>query len=330
MILIRGIYGEDYAKRINEGIVGFGDLLSVLLKPAKTGYARSDYEESYIRQLYAEIFEINEYKQGKRYNEYLDSALTTNQFVPNLFLSSFHILNDKSLKWLNDNFDDKANFVFIIPILHCFNKSKNCVYKNIIGREMQYVNSYNDYGFVDFEMSTIGLTSIVNDDLSFSKLSNFDAISSYIELTFNTFKAVFTRVVDDKYDESENEFRFVYKPNNKISSKGVLYPNEDRRYTFCINGIKYIGMQITEDFEGYIRPDIFLVPLPPANANITPTTYLSEFVKEKEISLDRSFIDVDIKPIAKKYGYIGNKADCQVFIEKYLSNKHFEKTLIHS
>ena len=45
MILIRGIRGDNYARKIENGIVDCRDVLSALLKPPNTGYNYSDYYE---------------------------------------------------------------------------------------------------------------------------------------------------------------------------------------------------------------------------------------------------------------------------------------------
>ena len=45
MILIRGIKGETYARKIENGIVDCRDILSSLLDPPVTGYEYSDYYE---------------------------------------------------------------------------------------------------------------------------------------------------------------------------------------------------------------------------------------------------------------------------------------------
>lgn len=43
MILIRGIKGEAYARKIQKGIVDCRDVLSALLHPPVSGYEYSDY-----------------------------------------------------------------------------------------------------------------------------------------------------------------------------------------------------------------------------------------------------------------------------------------------
>ena len=45
MIIIRGIKGEQYARKIKKGIVDCRDILSAVLKPPITGYEYSDYYE---------------------------------------------------------------------------------------------------------------------------------------------------------------------------------------------------------------------------------------------------------------------------------------------
>ena len=45
MIVIRGIKEEEYARKIENNIVGCRDILSALLSPPVTGYDYSDYYE---------------------------------------------------------------------------------------------------------------------------------------------------------------------------------------------------------------------------------------------------------------------------------------------
>ena len=45
MILIRGIKGESYARKIEKGVVDCRDILSALLHPPVTGYEYSNYYE---------------------------------------------------------------------------------------------------------------------------------------------------------------------------------------------------------------------------------------------------------------------------------------------
>lgn len=53
MIIIRGIKGEQYARKIKKGIVGCRDILSALLEPPVTGYEYSDYyEKNLVKALY--------------------------------------------------------------------------------------------------------------------------------------------------------------------------------------------------------------------------------------------------------------------------------------
>ena len=64
MILIRGIKGEQYARKIKKGIVDCRDVLSTLLEPPVTGYEFSDYyEKNFVKAaaaLYGKEADIHE------------------------------------------------------------------------------------------------------------------------------------------------------------------------------------------------------------------------------------------------------------------------------
>ena len=52
MILIRGIKGDSFARRIERGIVDCRDILSAVLEPPVTGYEYSDYyEKNFVKAL---------------------------------------------------------------------------------------------------------------------------------------------------------------------------------------------------------------------------------------------------------------------------------------
>ena len=54
MILIRGIKGEQYARKIKKGIVDCRDVLSTLLEPPVMGYEFSDYyEKNFVKAVAA-------------------------------------------------------------------------------------------------------------------------------------------------------------------------------------------------------------------------------------------------------------------------------------
>ncbi len=308
MILIRGINGDTYAQTIKNGIVSFGDLLSVLLEPVKTGYALSDYEESYVKLIFANIFGANFNPSPQEFKHYFNSQLTLNPIISNLYLTYFHILNQNSINWL-ENFSDETSFIYIIPKLDKI--SNNMITTNLLGRRIEYVKDFWDYDFLDFEMSTLGIVPMINKDLEISGLSDFDAIGLYCEQLFNIFKAIFTRVINQEYNEQENEFRIIYKFDTTIRSDGILRLNQKREYPFLINNTAYNGHPFSQEIKNVFHPDIFLEPPVPLKA----TTYMNELMRGSKIELKRSFVDVDIKAVAKRYGYIGNKDQCKNFIE---------------
>ena len=95
MILIRGIKGESYARKIENGIVDCRDVLSALLHPPVTGYAYSDYyEKNLVKALtYLKNKDVESFHDPN----FLQSILS-DFYIPHIYLTYFHILNERSLE----------------------------------------------------------------------------------------------------------------------------------------------------------------------------------------------------------------------------------------
>ena len=94
MILIRGIKGETYARKIEQGIVDCRDILSALLQPPVTGYEYSDYYEKNLVKALA--FFANQDAVSFHDPQFLYSILI-DHFIPHIYLTYFHIVNEYSL-----------------------------------------------------------------------------------------------------------------------------------------------------------------------------------------------------------------------------------------
>ena len=105
MILIRGIKNEAYARKIQRGIVDCRDILSALLKPPITGYAFSDYYEKNLVKALLQVFPVDDFHTPQ-----VLYSILNDYFIPHIYLTYFHILNENSLEWLN-NFDDEYYFI---------------------------------------------------------------------------------------------------------------------------------------------------------------------------------------------------------------------------
>ena len=81
MILIRGIKGEMYARKIENGIVDCRDILSAILKPPETGYAFSDYYEKNLVKALTFFTEYNDLHDPN----FLYSLLT-DYYIPHIYL----------------------------------------------------------------------------------------------------------------------------------------------------------------------------------------------------------------------------------------------------
>lgn len=134
MILIRGIKGEQYARKIKKGIVDCRDVLSTLLEPPVTGYEFSDYyEKNFVKAaaaLYGKEADIHE-------PEFLYD-LMIHYVVPHMYLTYFHILNPKSLEWL-DSFEDGDSFIVIDVQLDQL--TQTAIGHEYFGAQMAYVDT---------------------------------------------------------------------------------------------------------------------------------------------------------------------------------------------
>ena len=112
MILIRGIKGESYARKIRKGIVGCRDILSALLYPPQTGYAYSDYYEKNFVKALSFFTQYNKRNLDILHNPDFLYSLLIDYYIPHIYLTYFHILNEHSLEWL-DKFDDDYHFISV-------------------------------------------------------------------------------------------------------------------------------------------------------------------------------------------------------------------------
>ncbi len=98
MILIRGIKEEKYARKIENGFVDCRDILSSILQPPITGYEYSDYYEKNLVKALTYFSSVD--TDDLRNPDFLYSLLI-DYYIPHIYLTYFHILNEKSLDWLD-------------------------------------------------------------------------------------------------------------------------------------------------------------------------------------------------------------------------------------
>jgi hypothetical protein len=318
MILLRAIKGDDYAKKIDNGMISLRDVLSTITNDIETGYEYSNYKEEYFQYaLKSQIqppINISEFNKKMR----LKLLLTFNRTVPYIYLTYFHILNENSVKdWLDSTSDDMS-YIFIEPKLDsiCSNMSG----LNYIGKELCYTTDLNT---VNKDQSFINMAGILQFlDRDMSRVKDNELIINYTGYISNLCFTLFHRVEDAKFNSKEKEFRIIYKVPTPINSfSGEICPEQERIFSLLIDGKdKYKGETDVTHIEGELMCcDMKLTAVNPLMA-VRKTSLITEVRKGKDFSILSEFRDVDIRDSVKRYGYIGNKEQCLAFINNELEH----------
>lgn len=303
MILIRGIKGDSFARRIERGVVDCRDVLSAVLEPPVTGYEYSDYyEKNFVKALM--FFKNMESDSLHLHDPMFLYSLLIDYYIPHIYLTYFHILNERSEEWL-DKFDDDYSFIAINPRI---DKITNAVIGDgFFGSKMTYVDSIRNcsqdqfYNFYAACLCSIG-------HMFSDKLYSNEALQIYNTLCF----PLLHREQNEKFTDIENEFRIVAFNCPRIS--GTIRSQLPREAIIKSNrGYEYHGTLLAgqnTDFE--------------CNLKILQnrTKPLIEVLMEENgmIKLDSKFKAINMRSIAKDCMYIGNKSDCSRFITKTLAN----------
>lgn len=316
MILIRGIYGKQYAEKIEKGIVSFRDFLSTLVTRNESMYKFADYDEIEFKQTVQDLMQpaLNESEFSSEAARKL--YLILNPLIPYMYASYFHILNPNTIDWI-DNFDDNdVHFIFIVPIID--KVSGDMIGRNLLGRDMKYARRMQDHKIDEFLMKTTGLLQLLEND--FIESPDINDMMSHTGALLGILHSFYTRIIKSKYTDIENEYRILYKIPTPLIKKTSLYSSPNPRLlTIKINGFEYKGYVKYDPFSlaGISTIDAYLHSTSPMLRNPI-TTLTSEIKKGSAFSLVSDFLDVNIKKSAKSYGYIGNKEDCKAFVMKLL------------
>lgn len=306
MILIRGIKGESYAKRIEKGIVDCRDILSALLCPPKTGYKYSDfYEKNLVKAL--------SYLTGKEYPNLQEPdflySLLIDYYIPHIYVTYFHILNECSLEWL-DNFDEEYHFIAIDVKLDRI--TKTAIGNEYFGDKMSYVKSIRECSQEGNKgYYTACMCSIEN--LFENKKELVPSLKVYNTLAF----PLLCREQDEKFTDIENEFRIIAYDCPRIEN-GLLTQIPRETTIYGKSGIKYKGIlkaRMNTEFESN---SCFLK---------NPNKSLNCVLRDEQglITMDSSFKAIDINAISSDYNFIGGKDACAAFIKKMLICKPNDK-----
>ncbi len=310
MLLLRGIMGEQYAKRIRNGVVGFRDLLSTLIDPVNTGYAYSSFDEKRLKKIIYDAMRDPDYEKFISLEDAKRLRMILNPVVPFCYATYFHVVNKDTASWI-ESFGEEARFIFIEPKIDKL--SNNMLGKHLLGRKMKYVPNIREYSPNDFVLETTGALCMYEEDLVESP--PVDEVATYAGAMYHILYGLFTRETDKFYTHFENEFRILYKIPTIINKEGLYHSPEPRWLRMKINGIDYYGQNAffrcpdgSDSIDTYLHTDSPIVSNP-------FTTLLTEVKKGYKFDIVPEFREVDISKSVLSYGYIGDKDDCLQFIE---------------
>lgn len=327
MLLIRGFNEEKYAKEIKTGKIGFRDLLTTLLYPENNGYRFSDYYEKAIIEaaVEASTFELDLKNTPANIADML--GLIFNPFMPHFYLSYFHILNENSETWLNENFDDNAHFIFAIPKLQEVEGIDAMVHgPNLIGSQMIYLPESGKARTSTMLVKKAGVVALMQNELDACKpygSANFDVSMALNGVITSVCCEAFARRCSGRFDDSENEFRLIYKtPTPYIPQTGFFEPVEKRPFSVMVDGILYDGTFVNRGIDtpwGYRKSHNMI--LETKNPMIAaPITTIKQVMEEsRNLRILPYFKPISIKHAFSSYGYIGNKEQCRQFISERIT-----------
>lgn len=301
MILIRGIKGESYARKIEKGIVDCRDILSSLLSPPITGYEYSDY---YEKNLVKALTYFTNEDIANLYNPRLLYSLLIDYYIPHIYLTYFHILNERSLEWLN-KFDD--GYQFIALNVKIDRLTHTAIGNEFFGSKMLYVDSIRSLsqdGYKDFYSAC--MCSIEN--LFENKKDMMMPLKIYNTLSF----ALLCREQDEKFTDIENEFRIIAYDCPKIQN-GIMNQIPREVIISGNTGNKYKGV-LKAGEDGIFKSNLCVLK--------EPNKLLSNILADEKgiITLDSQFKSIDIKDISDDYKYLGEKQNCANYIKKMLEH----------
>lgn len=302
MILIRGIKGKEYAKKIEKGIVDCRDLLSSLLNPPITGYTYSDYYERNL--VYALKFFCHG-NDSNIYDPFFLYSLLSDYYIPHIYLTYFHILNENSLEWLNE-FDDDYDFITLNVKID--KNTQTAIGNEFFGKKMMYVDNIKELSqdcFQDFHVAC--MCSI--ERLFSDKMDMEEPISIYNTIFF----PLLCRERDERFSDIENEFRIIAYDCPRILN-GKRIQNPRNAILQGASGIKYFGT-LKAGENALFKSDCCLLRnhFIPLNEILT---------REKgNIKIDSKFKSININDISDNYRYLGGKQNCEKYIKKMLKSK---------
>lgn len=303
MILIRGIRGEMYARKIEKGIVDCRDVLSSILDPPVTGYEYSDY---YEKNLVKAISYFSKNRSVKINDPLFLYSLLVDYYIPHIYLTYFHILNEHSLEWL-DKFDEGHQFIAVNVKIDKL--TQTAIGNEYFGAKMSYVDCISELkqdGFNPFQAAC--MCSVEN--LFTNKRDMELSLQIYNTLSF----PLLCREQDEKFTDIENEFRIIAYDCPRIVA-GLMKQIPREAIITGKSGVKYSGV-LNATMNTIFKSNQCVL--------LDPFKSLRDILVEEQgmVTIDSKFKSINIGDVSDDYKYIGGKKECENYIKKMLASKH--------
>ncbi len=302
MILIRGIKGESYARKIEKGIVDCRDILSALLQPPVTGYEYSDY---YEKNLVKALTYFTNDDVGNLHDPQLLHSILVDYYIPHIYLTYFHILNEHSLEWL-DKFDDDYQFIALNVKIDRLTRA--AIGNEFFGTRMSYVDSIRQLS-QDGTNSFYAACMCSLENLFVDKRDMMLSLQIYNTLSF----PLLCREQDEKFTDIENELRIIAYDCPRIQNG--LIKQKPREVTILgKSGIEYKGV-LDAGIDAILKSNCCLLK--------KSNKLLSDILVEEKgmVTLDSQFKSINICGISDDYKYLGGKIECTKYIKEMIKRK---------
>ena len=307
MILLRSLSEEKFALSIKDGMVSCRDMLTTLQNERITNYKSSNYNEIFIKQVLEGLMCEGGYQFFDENSKEL--KLLFDDFIPYIYVTYFHVLNENSLKWLEEECDDSSSFIFVEPKLDL--RTNKIIGPNYTGDKIKYIDDYSSIDFNAIEKADYAVLSIFEPFPSGAD----DIVRKMCYYMNKLVTSMFYRQVDNQFGKGENEFRIVSWCPMRMNINGQLSYLKERKFNLIMDGChKYEGY-IAQTQQYPIRMKSLFVNTNDILMKKLPQPVRIDSLKYDNVEVESNFFDIDIRPIARDYGFIGGKEECRKFIQ---------------
>lgn len=318
MLLIRSLGQEQYARQINQGVVGCRDLLSHLFCKTDNKYPYADFYEALFsqvrRRFHSPVLAIH----GLSDWQMQLVTFLLDPLVADTYMTFFHIADaEKTERWL-DSLDD-GHFIFIDPHFAVdetiCGKNETAYY---CGSRLRYVEKAEDINVRETNMACPGIATVFADSETYGCCPDINERTIYAFDLMASFTPLMNRILGPGTSETENEFRYLIRRKRRYYGRGLYSPSLNTSTLISCDGVTY-KVQIRTWKSSQIRGMLdFSITLIPCDSQSKQLDLITAMQNGSDINVVPHFYNLNITGTSNRWGYIGNKDKCKRFIEKEL------------